>query len=163
MYSYGSEAYELEYTSFREEESAKEALAIEERRKKAAEERKGRLFRIRAVRSLGILTMIIAIYMVRQAQIIQLCGEKSTLEKEVDNLQAVVTEKEMSLWGTLDQNTIEEVATTKLGMKKPDATQYVYIQLDGADRGEVLASATNSGKGFSAFINKVKILLEYLY
>lgn len=163
MYNYGSEARRIEYTEALEIEKKREERENKERRARVMAERRRKAAHTKAIRSLIIVAAILGVIMVENARIDQLCGEVSAKSKELDNLQAVVTEKEMYLSGALDLNMVEDIATSRLGMKKPDQAQYVYVQLNSSDTGEVLSKPDGENKGFTAFINKVKILLEYLY
>ncbi len=163
MYNYGSEARRLEYAEELEIEERREEKENRERRARIMAEKRRRAAHTRAIRTLIIIAAILCVIMVENARIDKLCGEVSAKSKELDNLQAVVTEKEMYLSGALDLNMVESIATSRLGMKKPDQAQYVYVQLNSSDAGEVLSKPEGENKGFTAFINKVKILLEYLY
>lgn len=163
MYNYGSEAYELEYTSNSEKEKKRAESAAQERKRRAALLKKRRVRRTAMLRSLAVITVLAGVIMFRTAQIDKLCGETANLAATVEDLQAEVTEKEMAISSALDQNALEEIASSKLGMKKPDQSQYVYIQSQGADKGEVLSGTGKGVSGFAAFRDKLKRLLEYLY
>ncbi|MCD8049491.1 MAG: hypothetical protein LUG52_07825 [Clostridia bacterium] len=154
MYNYGSEARELEYGEELEEQRRQEEAAA---RKAARLENKRRK---KAVKWLAIVAVMLGIVMAREAQISGLCGQINTKKSEMENLEAVVTEKEMALSGALDLNMIEEAATTRLGMKKPDQSQYVYIEIEDENSGTVLAETKETGIG--ALIEAIKNLLSYL-
>ncbi|MBQ8002097.1 MAG: hypothetical protein IJ297_01490 [Clostridia bacterium] len=159
MYNYGSEARVLEYVPMYETE------------KKAAKTEKPHMdidtwinsHRRMFVKTLAIIAAILAVVMVREARIDQLCGQISRVEDEIYDLSAMITEREMHLSGQLDMNNIDEIAVSRLGMKKPDSSQYIYIDVQKNNGGEILVNNTAGSNGFSAFVNKAKILLEYLY
>ena len=155
MYNYGTEARNLEYTK-----DAAEKEAAEKKRKRLIAQRE-RLIRIRAVKTLLAVVVILGIITAREAYITRLCGQISNLKDEEENLTAVVTEKEMHLTEALDLNAIEETAVTRLGMKKPD--QFVEVSFEGRSGGEVLKEPEKKNGPFAAFIDKVKVFLEYLY
>lgn len=158
-YNYGTEARELEYGASLEAQRRREEAENAKRRKKLAAEKKQRGVRTKAVKSLVVITAILALIMIREAQIDMLCGKISAKEKEAENLYAVVTEREMHLSGALDLKMVEETATSKLGMKKPDQSQYIYIDMAEPDSGQVLKDSDNGG----SITDKIKGLLEYLY
>lgn len=159
MYNYGSEAREIEYSSF-------EAASIEggKKQKREAEiENRVEALKKKAIKTLVIISAMLAVVMIREARIDQLCGQISNIEGEIHSLNAMITEREMSLSYQMDMNNIDQIAVTRLGMKKPDASQYVYINVQKDNGGEILVDNMNGNGGFSAFLNKAKILLEYLY
>ena len=160
MYNYGSEALELEYLEplKTEEQEAKKKSKREERIAQRIEELKKS-----ALKSLAVVSVILTVIMVREAQIDKLCGQITNKEKEVENLNAVITEKEIYISGKMNINTIEDIAINELGMVKPTAEQTVTIDIRKEDGGEVLVEEPATNGGFAAFINKAKILLEYLY
>lgn len=160
MYNYGSVATNLDTkesfkgdtvkVSKEAKRSAQRAAKIEEMKKKA-------------LRSLAVIAAVLTVVMVREAQIDKLCGEIAREEEAIGKLDAMITEKEMYLSGQFDLNMIEEIAVTRLGMQKADPSQRVEIAIKTEEGGEILTEETETSTGFSAFINKAKILLEYLY
>lgn len=158
MYNYGSAARELEYTrSFEKVEATKKA------KREAQIAQRIEQLKKKALKTLVVITAILTVIMIREAQIDQLCGAITKNEDAIAELDAMIAEKEMYLSGQLDLNMIEEIAVTRLGMQKPDPAQCVYITIETEDGGEILTEEPESNGGFSAFINKAKILLEYLY
>lgn len=157
MYNYGSVAEEIEYTHMTTVE------VTTENRKKARNQVNREDMKKMLLKTLAILVAIATVLLIRQAQIEALCSEISDKKEDLRNITAVVTEKEMYIVGQTDLNLVENIAVTRLGMKKPDASQYVYIDIKKPDGGQVLASDNTVSGGFAAFINKAKILLEYLY
>lgn len=156
MYSYGSAAEEIEYTVPMVEVSTAN-------RKSASGQVSREQMKRMLLKTLAILVAIVTVLLIRQAQIEALCNDITVKKEELRNLTAVVTEKEMYIIGQTDLNLVENIAVTRLGMKKPDASQYVYIDIRKPDGGQVLAENNTVSGGFAAFINKAKILLEYLY
>lgn len=157
MYNYGSEARELE----NKEDFKPETVKTDEKQKnRQAEIEK---MKKKALKCLGVVAAVLAVVMVREAKIDKLCGEIEKEEKAIKQLDAMITEKEIYLSGQFDLNMVEEIAVSRLGMQKADPSQRVEIAIKTVDGGEILTEETESGTGFSAFINKAKILLEYLY
>lgn len=158
MYNYGSEAIELEREYFESDE-----VTVSENKKVFAKDAaRTEYMKKKALKSLAAIAAALAVLMMREARIDKLCGEISKEEKAIGKLDAMIAEKEIYLSGQLDLNMIEEIAVTRLGMQKPDASQRVEIAIKTEEGGEILTEETESGTGFSAFINKAKILLEYL-
>lgn len=161
MYNYGSEAREFEYVPAAE--AKKEVKVSKKQREKAYVEAKIEKMKRSAIKSLVIVAAILAVVMIREAKIDQLCGQISRIEDDIYSLNAMITEREMHLSYQLDMNNIDEIAVSRLGMKKPDSSQYIYIDVHKNNGGEILVNDRAGSNGFSAFVNKAKILLEYLY
>ena len=161
MYNYGSAAREIEYST--PLDPKKEVKASKKQRTEAYIEAKLEAFKKKAIKTLVIVAAILAVVMIREAKIDQLCGQVSNLEGDIYKLNAMITEREMHLSYQLDMNNIDEIAISRLGMKKPDSSQYIYINVEKNNGGEILMNDRAVNNGFSAFMNKAKILLEYLY
>lgn len=159
MYNYGSEAVELANN----EDFEINTVKTESRAKVRMSAQKSEAMKKNALKALGVTAAVLAVVMAREAQIDKLCGEISKEEKAIGQLDAMIAEKEIYLSGQFDLNMIEEIAVSRLGMQKPDPTQRVEIAIKTEEGGEILTEQTETGTGFSAFINKAKNLLEYLY
>lgn len=161
MYNYGSEAREIEYSY--SNVTKKENELSKKQKVEAYVEARIEAFKKKAITTLVIVAAILAVVMVREARIDQLCGQISNIEDDIYSLNAMITEREMHLSYQLDMNNIDSIAVSRLGMKKPDASQYIYIDVQKNNGGEILMNENMEANGFSNFMNKAKILLEYLY
>ncbi len=161
MYNYGSEARNLEYGFENVPESG--AKISKKAKTEAYIEARIEAFKKKSIATLVVIAAILAVVMIREARIDQLCGQISNVEDDIYKLNAMITEREMHLSYQLDMNNIDEIAVTRLGMKKPDTSQYIYIDVQKNNGGEILVDNRAGSNGFSAFMNKAKILLEYLY
>lgn len=162
MYNYGTEARELETETanslkVRRANKVQSSQIYDERYRRAVE-----VLKKKAIRTLVIITAILTVIMIRQGQITALCGQSTKITNEINNLNALIMEKEMERSYQLDMNNIEMIAVSRLGMIKPSTAQYVYIDVQKNTGGEILVSDDAQG-GFAAFVNKAKILLEYFY
>ncbi len=160
MYNYGSEAVRLEYTRGFE---GKEVAVDKETKAMAEREVKVEKIKRTALKSLAVIAVLLAVTMIREAQIDKLCGEITKKENSIHNINAVIIEKEIQLSGQTDINIIEKAAEERLGMRKPVSDQYMAISLNKHDGGEVLTQDSTNKSGVASFFNKAKILLEYLY
>ena len=161
MYNYGSAARQIEYSTLVEDKKA--VKVSKKQRTEAYIEAKVEAFKKTAIKTLVVIAALLAVVMIREAKIDQLCGQVSNLENDIYKLNAMITEREMRLSYQLDMNNIDEIAVSRLGMKKPDASQYIYINVEKNNGGEILMNDKAGNNGFSTFMNKAKILLEYLY
>lgn len=159
MYNYGSSARKFEYDNYDSAEKeivntkgnpSKRSVQIDKMQKTA-------------LKYLAVAAVLLGVLMARDAQIDQLCGKITRVEDNIYEMSAIITEKEMQLSGQMDVNLIEKEAVERLHMVKPTEDMYVNIKVNKIDGGELLTEQSTQSEGFAAFINKAKILLEYLY
>ena len=63
---------------------------------------------------------------------------------------------------SLDLKKVEEIATTKLGMQRPEKHQLVYIDMNNKDYAEKSGKDTNSTPGLLAYISGgIQSIVEY--
>lgn len=60
-----------------------------------------------------------------------------SLEKELAELQSYTSQKKFELEKDIDLKIIEETATARLGMKRPDKNQIVYVNVKQTDNCEL--------------------------
>ena len=84
----------------------------------------------------------------------------SEARSELELIDAKIVEKQMAAQGNLDPKRVAQEAE-RLGLRPPAKNQIKYISLGNTDNGEVLK--TEQTNTLSAFINRVSVILEYLY
>ena len=100
------------------------------------------------------------ILLFRYAAITKEFSELTKKKEELSLIDAQVIEMQMIAKSNLDPKRIGQEAE-RLGLHQPAKGQIKYISLGNTDNGEVLkAEKTNT---FSAFINRVSVILDYLY
>ncbi len=160
-YTNGSSAYSLDkydienyYTKKRiNEEEAKKARAV----------RSAKL-RMRTIAAILAVFAVACTILYRNVAIIEASTEAQQLEEKLTTLQAANTKLNYELKKEVDLKKVEEIATTKLGMKRPDKHQTVYVDVTQKNYAEVknsTADKTLSGT-FSVIKQKVINVLEYL-
>lgn len=73
----------------------------------------------------------------RYALITEKTAQIENLKAELEVANSMVVSEEFELEKSVDLKTVEEIATTKLGMQRPEKHQMVYISMDNGDWCEV--------------------------
>lgn len=155
MYTDGTSALKKEY-------SRKSSSAKVQKIKKLPANKK---INIRLLKKRVVCTIVLAFVMaltvlIRYAVIAKDYGELTQAREELELINAKVVETQMKAEGNLDPKKVDQEAQ-RLGLQQPDESQIKYISLGNTDNGEVLK--TEEVSAFSAFINRVSVILEYLY
>ena len=84
------------------------------------------------------------------------------LTAELQNVDSYIVQKECEMEQSLDLKKVEEIATTKLGMQRPEKHQLVYIDMNNKDYAEKSGNDTNSTPGLLAYISGgIQSIVEY--
>lgn len=160
MYIEGSNALKTEYFTY----DAPEVNGKKNTRKKGLSA-KATAKKIRRMKKRVVATMLLAFGMTflvlfRYAAITSEYSELTRMREELELMNAMVVEKQVQAEGNQDPKKIEQEAA-RLGLKPPAQEQIKYISLGNTDNGEVLKTEETSA--FLAFINRISVILEYLY
>ena len=158
MYTHGSNALKTEYyTQSPRQKKQTENTAV---RNAKASRRKVRMMKKRAVSLLVIAFSMAFIVLFRYAAITNEYDKLMASREKLESLNASIVEMQMKAEGNLDHRKVAQEAE-RLGLKPPAKNQIKYISLGNTDNGEVLKVEEQSS--FSAFINRISVILEYLY
>ena len=156
-YSYGSSAFNLEVM-----EKMHKEQSINANRKKQIANKKSQ----QTVLSIIAIAFILAfVVLYRNALIIQKSDAADKLQAQLTHLQSQNAQTEMKLKEKINLQYVEEMATTKLGMKRPDKYQTVYVNVVQNDYAEISDEykTKSSYRGALSTINRGSFnLLEYL-
>lgn len=161
MYTRGSNALKPEYFTY-DAPCPKKSVKTETQKRKAAaiRERNAVVLKKRII-TLMVMSAIMAFTVLsRYAAIASEFDTLSEKRNELENLNAQIVETKMIAQGNVDHKKVEQEAE-KLGLRLPTDSQIKYISLGNADNGEVLKNEKTNVLG--AFINRVSVILEYLY
>lgn len=119
------------------------------------------------VRAVGIILLIFALactILYRNVVIIESATEAQNLENKLTSLQATNTKLDYELKKEVDLKKIEELATTKLGMKRPDKNQTVYVDVTQKNYAELSTKPVKDEFSGTYSVIKQNIInvLEYL-
>lgn len=160
MYIEGSNALKTEYFTY---DAPRENGKKTTQKKNTAQKNSAK--KIRAMKKRVILSMLLLFAMTfvvlfRYATITSEYAKLSQTKEELELMSAMVVEKQVLSEGNQDPKKIEQEAA-RLGLKPPAESQIKYISLGNTDNGEVIK--TEETGAFSAFINRISVILEYLY
>jgi len=150
-YTDGTSAYKLEKTELK--------------KRKAVKKGKSKARRTRGVKTVfGILavTALAFLLLFRYAMITEKTAQVQKLTAELQNVDSYIVQKECEMEQSLDLKKVEEIATTKLGMQRPEKHQLVYIDMNNKDYAEKSGKDTNSTPGLLAYISGgIQSIVEY--
>ena len=160
MYSQGTAALKKEYYTYDNRPSERVRRVSEQQRRTYIAKKKSILIKKRIVALLCLSASMAFILLFRYAAITKEFSELTKKKEELSLSDAQVIEMQMIAKSNLDPKRIVQEAE-RLVLQQPVKHQIKYISLGNTDNGEVLkAEKTNT---FSAFINRVSVILDYLY
>ena len=83
-------------------------------------------------------------------------NEIRSLSRELENTRAYTSQRVYEMERNIDLSEVEEIATTKLGMQRPESYQIIYVNVDKEDMSELTAKDVE-GAG-----NDIKALFRVL-
>ena len=154
MYTDGSNALKIEYNTY--------SNSPRKQTKKANVKKQVniKLMKKRAIALVFIVFVMAFTVLLRTAAIAKEFDVLSNARSELELIDAKIVEKQMAAQGNLDPKRVSQEAE-RLGLRPPAKNQIKYISLGNTDNGEVLK--TEQTNTLSAFINRVSVILEYLY
>lgn len=161
MYTRGSNAYKDDF--YTHEKAAPRSYSAD--KVKTAVSAKKRinkrvLLKKRIAASVGALAVMAFAVLSRHAAVAQEFGTLTEARSELETVNAQIIETQVKAEGNVDPKKIEAEAQ-RLGLRQPMKNQIKYISLGNTDNGEVLKTEKTSS--FNAFINRISVILEYLY
>ncbi|MBQ3022172.1 MAG: hypothetical protein IJD91_02440 [Clostridia bacterium] len=156
MYTHGSNALKSEYyTADAPGESVQKKKTVRKSSSKKVVRMKKRAVALMLFAFLMAFTVLF-----RYAAITEEYNKLTTAREELELISAKVVETKVQAEGDMDPKRIEKEAE-RLGLRPPLKNQVEYISLGNTDNGEVLKAEEPSA--FVAFINRMSVILEYLY
>ncbi len=156
MYTHGSNALKSEYYTAN---APVESVLAEKRARKAALKRT-KAMKKRAVAAIVLAFLMAFTVLLRYAAITEEYSKLTDARAKLELVSAKVVETKVQAEGDMDPKRIEREAE-RLGLRPPLKEQVQYISLGNSDNGEVLKVEEPSA--FAAFINRISVILEYLY
>lgn len=136
--TYGNLAYKYDNLArIREEDDkAREAKKLQARKIKLREQKRLNFFLIA-----GILLLSMAAYFMisKNVQVHETKDEIKKLQNELAMLESNTSQKMFELEQSVDLDTVEEIASTRLNMQRPEKYQIIYINAPSEDVASVTA------------------------
>lgn len=136
--TYGNLAYQYDNLArIREEDDlVRDKKRKETRKLKAREQRKMNFFLITGI----VLLSMAAYFMISKNVQVHETGDKiKQLEDQLAMLESNTSQKMFELEQSVDLNSVEEIASTRLNMQRPEKYQIVYINVPSEDVAQVTA------------------------
>ena len=160
MYTDGSNALKTEYYTLDAPGKSKTGKSDKTARAKRISAKKARALKKRMISGSLVLFTMAFVVLLRYATITAEYNALTQSREKLELVNAKVIEKRVKAEGNMDPKKIETEAE-RLGLRPPVKSQIKYISLGNSDNGEVLKTEETSA--FSAFINRMSVILEYLY
>ena len=115
---------------------------------------------------IAVVFFIACAVLYRNAIIIQSTTEIGTLSNRLEDLRSENVKNELALEKSVDLSYVEEVATRKLGMKRPDKFQTVYVDVTQNNYAEVMNLKNKDTRfygTFSVIAANASNIMEYLH
>ncbi len=91
-------------------------------------------------------------------------GEIKRLNNELDSMRAYTSQRIFEMEQSIDLSEVEEIATTRLGMQRPESYQIIYVNVDKDDISEVTAGdVEGAGNDVKTFAGKLKENIKELF
>ena len=136
--TYGNLAYKYDNLARveKEEEKIREQQKLVNRKLKIKEQRRLNFFMICAI----VLLSVAAYFMLaKSAQVHSTADEIVSKQKELAMLESTTSQKIFELEQSVDLNMVEQIASSKLNMQRPEKHQVIYINVQTDDVTEVTA------------------------
>ena len=136
--AYGNLAYKYDNLAQIKEEDdlARDKKRKESRKLKIKEQRKLNFFIITGI----ILLSMAAYFMIsKNVQMHETSDKIKQLQSELSMLESNTSQKMFELEQSVDLNSVEEIASTRLNMQRPEKYQIVYINVPSEDVAKVTA------------------------
>lgn len=128
--------------------------------KRAREQRRKFVRCIKIIFSVILVTFSMFLMVSRGIEFEETKDKISSLEKQLATAESITCQKTFDLESEFDLKTIEEIATTKLGMQRPEKYQIVYLNINKEDSVEVTADEVEGvgnrvSNGFNEFCRNI--------
>ena len=91
-------------------------------------------------------------------------GEIKSLQNQLESTRAYTSQRIFEMERNIDLSEVEEIATTELGMQRPESYQIIYVNVDKDDLSELKASEVEgAGNDIKAFMEKLKANILELF
>ncbi len=122
---------------------------------------------VRVISSVMVMLAVAFLILYRYSVIVEQNEQISDLKSQYEELADANKRLQVTIDSSLNLANIEEIAINRLGMRKPEKYQTVYINVTGDDYAEVTSSpqASNSraNQFYATIIQTLGNVLEYLY
>lgn len=106
---------------------------------------------------MGIIAFSAAFMISKFVAVNETAGEIKRLNNELDSMRAYTSQRIFEMEQSIDLSEVEEIATTRLGMQRPESYQIIYVNVDKNDISEVTAGDVEGARNdVKSFAGKIK-------
>lgn len=106
---------------------------------------------------MGIIAFSAAFMISKFVAVNETAGEIKRLNNELDSMRAYTSQRIFEMEQSIDLSEVEEIATTRLGMQRPESYQIIYVNVDKNDISEVTAGDVEGARNdVKSFAGKLK-------
>lgn len=106
---------------------------------------------------MGIIAFSAAFMISKFVAVNETAGEIKRLNNELDSMRAYTSQRIFEMEQSIDLSEVEEIATTRLGMQRPESYQIIYVDVDKNDISEVTAGDVEGARNdVKSFAGKIK-------
>lgn len=159
----GNTAYRLEEYDYQPYERKNRS---EEVKKPKVQEKPKKQNKLKTMLGVMLGFAVAFVMLLRYVAITEASSNVERLKKDYANLQAANQHMQVDIDRSVDLKKVEEIAINKLGMRRPEKYQTVYVNLKQPDYSEVVDGQKDSTKTqgtFALIMNSITNVLEYLY
>lgn len=150
---YGNLAVKEEYRTYKRRKPQKKVNNVKMRNSKRMLDRSIAIRRMFAV----VVVSVSAGFMISQfIGVNDARQELTALQSELADQEALTSRKVFELEKSVDLDEIEKIATTRLGMQRPESHQTIYLNVKGSDVTEKTAGEVEgAGNRIAAFFKSI--------
>lgn len=106
---------------------------------------------------MGIIAFSAAFMISKFVAVNETAGEIKRLNNELDSMRAYTSQRIFEMEQSIDLSEVEEIATTRLGMQRPEPYQIIYVNVDKNDISELTAGEVEGARNdVKSFAGKLK-------
>lgn len=157
--TYGNLAYKYDYVQEKVPGKQSDSKQVE-RKNKANNRKKNRISYVQKLISVAALAASAVFMIIQFVEVNETVSELESVRAEYKFEESVTAQKSYELEQSIDLSKIEQEATTRLGMKRPEKYQQIYIDVKKNDvtekvSGEVEGIGNRFTKGIKTFLNHI--------
>jgi cell division protein FtsL len=159
----GSNAYQYQQQEYYTREQQQE---LNQYPKVKSKTKVKKISKLKMILSVLICFSIAFGIMLRYVAITEANNKVSSYKRQLSQLQRANEQMQVELDRSIDLKKVEEIAKSKLGMRRPEKYQMVYVELKKNDYAEIVnEQAHDSGRhgNFANILGVIHNVLEYLY
>ncbi|MGE4283691.1 MAG: hypothetical protein AB7G87_08215 [Clostridia bacterium] len=120
--------------------------------------------KLKTISGIFICFAIAFCILLRYVSITEASNKIDGYKRQLSDIQRVNEQMQVEIDRSIDLKKVEEIARTKLEMRKPEKYQIVYVKLDRSDYAEIVELQEHKlqNRNITRIVNAISNVLEYL-